>query len=95
MTKDDFCLRYDVEIDNNKFIEIRYIVTLALQKLKLPRNKLLVAEYPLKPLILDTALSIQKGCSKYYKMIMLPKYLNNKNYVRENKWQSVGVRAVD
>ena len=86
MSKDDFCNRYNLAIDDNKYIEIRYIITLALQKIGLPKHKLLPAEYPNRPLLIDIALSIKKGCSLYYKILMKRKYLNNKNNIREEKW---------
>ena len=86
MSKDDFCSRYDLEIDNNKYVEIRYIITLALQKLRFPRHKLVIAEYPSKPLLIDIALSTIKGCSIYYKLITRQKSLNNKMGLREQKW---------
>ena len=86
MSKNDFCNRYNLIVDDNKFVEIRYIITLALQKIGLPKHKLLPAEYPLKPLLIDVALSIKKGCSLYYKLLMKKKYLNNKNFIREEKW---------
>ena len=73
MSKNDFCNRYNLIVDDNKFVEIRYIITLALQKIGLPKHKLLPAEYPLKPLLIDVALSIEKGCSLYYKLLMKKK----------------------
>ena len=60
MSKDDFCNRYDIDIDTNKYIDIRYIITVALQQLRLPRHKLFNAEYPMKPLLIETALAIKK-----------------------------------
>ena len=88
MNKDDFCSKYNLEIDNNKYIDIRYIITLALQKLRFPRQKLLIASYPFRPLLIDVALSTQKGCSNYYKLLMEKRFLNNKNGIREQKWHT-------
>ena len=86
MGKDDFCNRYNLDIDANKYIDIRYIITVALQQLRLPRHKLFIAEYPIKPLLVDTALAIKKGCSFYYNLLMQNRHFNNKNWVREQKW---------
>ena len=88
MNKDDFCSKYNLEIDNNKYIDIRYIITLAVQKLRFPRQKLLIASYPFRPLLIDVALSTKKGCSNYYKLLMEKMFLNNKNGIREQKWHT-------
>ena len=69
-----------------KFIELRYCITLALQKLNFPAKKLLEANYPLKPLLIDIALSTIKGCSKYYKILTKNKTFKNKLHIREEKW---------
>ena len=86
MSKVDFCTKYNLVVDDHKYIEIRYIITLALQKIGFPKYKLLPSEYPYKPLLIDIALSINKGCSLYYKLLMKKRYINNKNYIREEKW---------
>ena len=86
MSYDDFKSRYNLEISEIKFIDIRYIVTLSLQKLRLPNAKLLPASYPSKPLLIDIALSTSKGCSNYHKCLTKKNHLKNKIYTRENKW---------
>ena len=86
MNYEDFKLRYNIELEEIKFIDIRYIINLALQKMKLPGEKLLPAEYPSIPLLIDVALSTSKGCSKYHQFASKKQHLNNKMYVREDKW---------
>ena len=86
MNIDDLRDRYSLDIEDNKYIDICYIITLALQKIGFPRHKLIVAEYPLKPLLIDVALAIKKGCSVYYKILMEKNHLKNKNATREEKW---------
>ena len=54
--------------------------------MKLPGEKLLPAMYPSKPLLIDVAMSTNKGCSIYHKYITKKTHLNNKIYIRENKW---------
>ena len=40
----------------------------------------------MKPLLIETALAIKKGCSFYYILLMQKRYLNNKIWIREQKW---------
>jgi hypothetical protein len=86
MTYEHFTTRYNIEIGENKFIDIRYIIKLALQKMKLPQGKLLPAVYPLKPVLIDVALSTAKGCGKYYKFLTTKQNLKDRMQTRENKW---------
>ena len=88
MEKNDFCARFGLEIDENKFIDLRYIITLALQKLKYPREKITPAAQPFKPLLIDIALSSKKGCSVYYKLLMKSKTLSKNMSEREQKWHT-------
>ena len=44
------------------------------------------AAFPQIPLIIDIALSCNKGCNKYYKLLNSKSNLINKNYLRESKW---------
>ena len=88
MTKDDFCERYGTNISVEKFIDLRYIITLALQKLKFPQDKLIGAMSPYKPLLIDIAQLTTKGCSSYYKILTMKKSLNNCNSTRELKWHN-------
>ena len=73
MERHEFCAKYSLDIDEIKYIDLRYIITLALQKMKFPREKLLPAVSPFKPILIDIALSANKGCSIYYKMLMKKK----------------------
>jgi hypothetical protein len=51
----DYCTRYNIKIDLEQFIYIRYTLKAALHKLNLPQTRLLGAQYPLKPLLIDIA----------------------------------------
>ena len=62
MSRDDLMNRYNLEIGENKYIDLRYCINLTLQKMRLPREKLLPAVYPLKPVLIDVAMSTAKGC---------------------------------
>ena len=88
MEWNEFCLRYQSNISHEKYIDIRYIFKLSLQKLNLPYTRLNCACYPQKPLLIDMALSTSKGCSMYYKILRKKSILSNKMHVRENKWHN-------
>ena len=86
MERGDFCDKYGVNVDENDYIEIRYIINLAFQKLRLPAHKVMNAVQPYKPLLIDIALSTKKGCSFYYKIIRKGKNLSINMAIREQKW---------
>ena len=88
MSYEDFIERYDSNISLEKYIDIRYVITRTFQILKLPQSRLCHAQYPLKPTLVDIATSIKKGCSIYYKFLNKKATLNNKMYIREEKWHN-------
>ena len=75
MNKIDFCNKYDVEVTENNFIEIRYIIKAAMQAIRYPINKILPVFHPNKPLLIDISLSTLKGCGAYYRLIRTKKIL--------------------
>ena len=88
MELQDFREKYCDNFCNLKFIDLRYCISLALQKINFPTTKLMEVHYPMIPLLIDVALSTTKGCSKYYKILTKSKILNNKLHIREEKWHS-------
>ena len=82
----DFCERYACNISHNKFIDVRYILKLAVQKLHLSDVRLNSASSPQKPFLIDMSLCTVKGCSMYYKILTKKSVLHNKISVRETKW---------
>ena len=82
----EFCERYRCNISEEKFIDIRYVLKLSIQKLKISSNRLYCANFPQKPFLIDLAFSTNKGCSSYYKIIREKQILSNKIYKREDKW---------
>ena len=82
----DFCRRYTCNISEEKFIDIRYVLKLSIQKLKISPNRLYCANFPQRPFLIDIAFSTNKGCSSYYKMIREKQILSNKIHKREEKW---------
>ena len=86
MNREDFCTKYNLEVAENNFVEIRYIIKTALQKIGCPLNKVLPVSHPNKPLLIDVALATLKGCSFYYKLLRTKKNLKNCMGAREQKW---------
>ena len=86
MAFDAFQNRYRTNLTNIKYIDIRYVISTALQKLNLPPSRLNCADYPQKPTLIHVALATNKGCSYYYKILTKKQGLKNKISVRENKW---------
>ena len=93
MTYEDFCQKYNIDITENKFIDMRYIIKLALQKMRFPFNKLSPINYPVRPLLIEAVFSTKKGCGKYYKFITREINMKNRINLREDKWhQEINTR---
>ena len=88
MQLEDFQERFNCVISEEKYVDIRYTIRLALQKLNLPITRLNPAHYPLRPILIDIAMSTTKGCSYYNKLLSLKSVLNNKIQLREIKWHA-------
>ena len=88
MSYEDFIERYECNISLEKYINICYSITRSLQILKLPQSRLCHAQHPLKPILIDIATSIKKGCSIYYQLLKKKALLNNKLHLREAKWHN-------
>ena len=88
MQYNDFCERYDCNISELKYIDIRYTLTRTLQKLKFPQAKLNCAHYPQRPILIDIAMASSKGCSVYYKLLVKKASLKNNMSQRESKWHT-------
>ena len=88
MQYNHFCERYECNISEVKYIDIRHTIAVALQKLKLPLARLNIAQYPQKPILIDILLSTPKGCSFYSKLLSKKSILCNKIVQREAKWHA-------
>ena len=73
-------------MDQDEFIDIRYIITLALQKMKFPREKLLPNISPVRPVLIEAVFSTKKGCGMYYKYLTKEQNLKNGIETRDMKW---------
>ena len=77
---------FGVEIDEVKYIDIRYIIKLAFQKLRLSESRLSKVFYPSIPTLINIALSTKKGCGAYYKILSRKRCVENKIAIRDEKW---------
>ena len=82
----DFVQKYNIIMDQDKFIDIRYIISLALQKMKFPREKLLPNISPVRPVLIEAVFSTTKGCGMYYKYLTKEQNLKNGIETRDMKW---------
>ena len=62
------------------------MITLTVQKVGIPTNRLIPSNNPQKPFLIDISLSSNKGCGRYYQFLRKKSILNNKIYKRESKW---------
>ena len=86
MEYDDFKNRFSLDISQEKYIDLRHTIKTAIAKLNINQTQLNYAIFPIKPILIDIALSTKKGCSTYYKILRKKLNFKNNNYLRENKW---------
>ena len=79
---------YNIEISEIKYIDIRFTINLALQKLNFHAAKLSIVSYPLLPTLIGIALSTKKGCGPYYRILSKKRCLENKIGLRDEKWHT-------
>ena len=82
----DFCEHNRCAISEEKYIDVRYVLTLAVQKLGISSNRLIPAIHPQKPFLIDLALMTNKGCRPFYLMLRKKTILSNNVPKRERKW---------
>ena len=85
-SKNDLEFRHGINLEENEYIELRFIVKSSFEKLGLQFNKVPIIELPYQPLIVSIATLTRKGCNSYYKLIRKRKNLTRTQAVRENKW---------
>ena len=86
MDLESFNLRYGIELSELKFIDIRYLINLSIQKLNFNPKRLVPATRPIMPSLIQVALKIKKGCNIYYKILTKRQCLKSKIFLRDQKW---------
>ena len=69
LSKDQFCIKFSCNISLEKYIDIRYTIGVAIQKLGLPKHRIAPAPRPFQPFIIDIILSSKKGCGTYNRLL--------------------------
>jgi hypothetical protein len=77
-TKQELELRHDLTIGLELYIELRFIINSAFQRLGLNSGKIPILEYPQQPILINVATMCKKGCGTYYKMLNKKKCLKGK-----------------
>ena len=71
---EQFCEVHSCTLSKDKFIDIRYTITVALQKLGISKQRLNTVQKPFKPFLIELILSSLKGCRKYYLLLQYKMY---------------------
>ena len=86
LTLADFNLKYNIDFDHEKYIDIRYTLATAMQSLGVRLDDIIVQSEPTQPLLVNIAMQATKGCSSFYKVLTKKSILNNKIHLREEIW---------
>ena len=86
-SKDELEERFDISLDENFYVELKFIVKTAVEELGSRLDKLPILQYPFQPFLVNLALSTKSGCSRYYQLLRKAKEFN-KNMLdgRQEKW---------
>ena len=88
LSKENLENRLNCHIEQNNYIELRYIIKTALQSVGLRPDNIPVISLPTQPLIINTAMLTMKGCSAYNKILVKKYHLKNDVRDREEKWSN-------
>ena len=85
-SKDEFENRYRVQISNEDFIELKYIINTAFRNLGLRDNNNHYSFLPSQPLLINIINLTKSGCSTYRKLLEKKYNLSRSQTKSENKW---------
>ena len=86
MTFEEFKNCHQIELAQNTFLELHYIVVTAIRSLGILETNLPKLELPFQPIIANIATLTLKGCNSYYKILRKKSNLTNNIRLREEKW---------
>ena len=86
-TKDEFQQRHGISVNEDTFIELRYIVTCTIKEYSFEPDSLPLFSLPIQPLLVSIATRYKKGCSNFYRCLR-NSIVNCFNQIskREHKW---------
>ena len=69
LTRDELENKFELDIDQNTYIEFKYIILTARRSLGITDNTNIMTFLTSQPLLIKIANSVKKGCSAYYRLI--------------------------
>ena len=88
LTRQEIEEKFDVQISQDTYIELSYIVKTSLQKIGMRLDKLPLVQLPVQPALIAIATMTKKGCSSYYKLIRSKRNLSANIQEREAVWHT-------
>ena len=85
-TKNVLELRLGMNLEENTYLELKYILKSSFEGLGVRLDKIPIFELPHQPLIVNVSTLTKKGCNSYYKIIRKRKNLTCTQNDREKKW---------
>ena len=85
-SKDQFESRYRLEISNEDFVELKYIIKVAFRKLGLGDDDNICNFLPYQPLLLNILNLTKSGCTAYRKLLKKKSNLSRSQTKSEGKW---------
>ena len=86
LSKEELESRFDIEVDDNTYTELMYIVNSSMQTVGLETGRLPIQQLPSQPLLISIARATQSGCNSYYKSLRRAKDKRKVPMERANKW---------
>ena len=86
LTYEEFKIFHGIDLEENTFIELHYIISSAIRSLGIVEQRLPSLILPQQPIIVNIATLTIKGCNSYYKLLRKQKNLENNVRLREEKW---------
>ena len=80
--------KYNLQLNQETYIELSYIVKSSLQKIGLRQENLPIVQLPIQPILTNIATLVVKGCNRYYKLIRKKKALSSTIHERETIWHN-------
>ena len=85
-TKEEFETRYDIEISDDNFTELKYIIKISYRNLGLRDDHNICTFLPSQPLLLAILNLTKTGCSAYNRLLNKKSNLHRIQPKSENKW---------
>ena len=85
-SKEQFESRHNLKINNEDFVELKYIIKLSYKSLGLHHDHNICTFLPAQPLLLSILRLTKKGCNIYSKLLKKKSNLNRTQTKSESKW---------